>query len=142
MSHKKNVVLVGGCFDILHPGHVFFLDEAKKLGNTLCIALESDEFIIRHKQRKPLFIQEERKRMLMALKSVDQVIELPLLHDYHDYLLLAERVKPSVIAITEGDPQFANKQIIANKVHAKLVVACKKVPGKSTSSIIALLSKM
>jgi len=45
----KKIVLVGGCFDLLHYGHVRFLEEAKKLGNHLVVALESDENVRRVK---------------------------------------------------------------------------------------------
>ena len=82
---KLDVVLVGGCFDILHIGHIRFLKAARKQGDSLVVALESDEFIRLQKRREPFHTQAERAEILAALRSVDTVILLPLLSTDEDY---------------------------------------------------------
>ncbi|MBI3343244.1 adenylyltransferase/cytidyltransferase family protein, partial [Candidatus Gottesmanbacteria bacterium] len=58
-------ILVGGCFDLLHYGHIRFLEEAKKLGDHLVVALESDENVRRMKgEGRPIHTQAQRKEML------------------------------------------------------------------------------
>lgn len=65
-------VLVLGTFDLLHPGHVNFLREARYLGDELWVALNTDDFVERYK-RPPIFTFEERRQMLKALRDVDIV---------------------------------------------------------------------
>ena len=109
LSDKK-IVLVGGCFDILHFGHIQFLQKAKETGDYLIVALEPDERIINYKSRTPVHTQKERACNLLALRSVDQVIMLPQLNGFDDYLGLVKNIKPHIIAITSHDPQQNNKQ--------------------------------
>src|SRR5687767_12117376 len=108
-AHKK-IVLVGGCFDILHFGHIQFLEKSKKLGDYLIVALEPDERIIHHKNRLPIHIQKERMHNLLALHSVNHVLLLPILHGFEDYLIMVQKLKPAIIAVTNNDPQLSNKQ--------------------------------
>ena len=71
-------VLVGGCFDVLHIGHVKFLRQAKSFGDYLIVLLESDANIKKLKgSTRPIHNQKERKEVLEALKFVDKVIILP-----------------------------------------------------------------
>jgi len=92
-------VLVGGCFDLIHLGHVRFLKAAKNQGDILIVALESDEFIRKRKKREPFHNQLERAEILSSLKMVDLVILLPFFNSYNDYLKLVKVVKPDIIAI-------------------------------------------
>lgn len=132
-------VLVGGCFDLLHYGHVRFLEEAKKLGNTLIVALESDENVRKMKgDGRPIHTQQQRKEMLEALSCIDEVIALPPMNTHQDYYDLVTRVAPNIIAITEGDPLEANKKEQAAKAAARLVVI-PKISTPSTSQLAKLL---
>lgn len=132
-------VLVGGCFDLLHYGHVAFLTEANKQGNWLVVALESDENVRRMKGNgRPIHSQEHRKAMLEALLCVDEVIPLPLMNSHQEYYDLVTRVQPQIIAITEGDLLESNKREQATKVGAQLVVI-PKIPTPSTSQLAKLL---
>ena len=70
----KKRVLVGGCFDILHFGHATFLQKAREAGDVLIILLESDEFIVQIKKKKPVHIQQQRAEILSALGYVDYVV--------------------------------------------------------------------
>src|SRR3989338_2239706 len=112
-------VLVGGCFDLLHFGHIQFLASAKKLGDRLIVALESDENVRRMKgNTRPIHTQAQRRTMLEALEVVDEVISLPPLKTDADYAALVTSVDPTVIAITEGDPMETKK-----RAHAAIVGA-------------------
>jgi cytidyltransferase-like protein len=133
---KKDVVLVGGCFDIIHYGHIIFLSAAKALGGMLVVALEPDEFIEKKKERTSFHTQNQRAEILAHLDIVDRVILLPPLKGYEDYLSLVELVSPAVIAITEGDAQKEEKQKQAATLGARLEVVCQKVPSVSTSDIL------
>src|SRR5579864_7608887 len=90
---NKKIVLVGGCFDIIHFGHIQFLEKAKQTGDYLIVALEPDERIIDYKQRKPTHTQQERAYNLLALRAVDYVILLPTLQGFDDYLKLVQSIK-------------------------------------------------
>jgi len=68
----KHVVLTNGCFDILHPGHVRYLDQAKSLGDSLIIAINSDRSVRELKgPERPIMSENERAEILAALGCVD-----------------------------------------------------------------------
>lgn len=135
----KKIVLVGGCYDLLHYGHIRFLEEAKKLGDHLVVALESDENVRRMKgDGRPIHNQQQRKAMLEALTCVDEVIALPPMNNHQDYFDLVTRVHPLVIAITQDDPLEKNKREQAIKSSAELIVIS-KIPTPSTSQLAKLL---
>lgn len=137
MNTKK--VLVGGCFDILHFGHIHFLKKAKALGTHLIVALESDKNIKRLKgDKRPIHDQKKRRKMLLSLNFVDEVIILPDFMTDKDYEKLVLKVKPQIIAVTKGDPVLAKKKAYARKVGAE-VVEIPKIKVASTSQIAKLL---
>lgn len=134
----KNV-LVGGCFDFIHFGHISFLKQARVLGNYLIVALESDENVKLSKgEARPIHTQKQRKEMLEALCCVDEVISLPPMKTDEEYFDLVKRVAPSIIAVTEGDPIKKKKQQHAQKVGAKLI-EIPKIHTPSTSQLTKLL---
>ncbi|OGK64730.1 hypothetical protein A2313_01900 [Candidatus Roizmanbacteria bacterium RIFOXYB2_FULL_41_10] len=135
----KKIVLVGGCFDLFHYGHLQFLKAAKKQGNYLVVAVDPDDFILLRKKREPIHTQKQRVEILKNLRFVDQVIALPLLKTYNDYLALVKKIKPAVIAVTAGDPQLKNKQKQAQTVGAKVKVVTPLIKNFSSTSIIAKL---
>ncbi len=137
---NKKIVLVGGCFDILHFGHIQFLQKAKGIGDYVIVALEPDERIINYKQRTPVHTQKERAHNLLALHSVDHVIMLPQLNGFDDYLALVKNIKPNIIAITNNDPQQSNKQKQADAIGAQLVIVTDIIENFSSSAIYKALS--
>jgi D-beta-D-heptose 7-phosphate kinase/D-beta-D-heptose 1-phosphate adenosyltransferase len=122
-KNKKSTVLVGGCFDVVHIGHVRFLQEAKKLGDILFVFLESDEKVRRLKgENRPLFKQSERAIVLSAISYVDYVITLPFISTDEGYNELVLSLKPDIIAVTENDPHLGKKKKQADLIKGKLEV--------------------
>jgi D-beta-D-heptose 7-phosphate kinase/D-beta-D-heptose 1-phosphate adenosyltransferase len=132
---KLKTVLVGGCFDILHYGHIYFLKKAKGLGNFLVVALESDENTKKLKgPKRPIHSQKQRAEILESLRFVDKVISLP---PSPDYTLLTKSVKPDFIACDPKDNLLKHKEIYEN-LGAKIVVI-PKIKTPSTTQIAKLL---
>lgn len=138
----KTIVLVGGCFDILHIGHLRFLKEAKKRGDFLFVLLESDEKIKEIKgKNRPINTQEDRAIILGALNIVDYIILLPLLKTNQDYDDLISKVKPNIIATTKDDPTKFHKERVGKIVNAKVVDVIGKVSDASTTRLAKLIAK-
>ncbi|OGG11684.1 hypothetical protein A2Z00_00630 [Candidatus Gottesmanbacteria bacterium RBG_13_45_10] len=135
----RRVVLVGGCFDLLHFGHISFLKQAKAQGDYLMVALESDENVRRVKgDARPIHTQHQRREMLEALSFVDEVVELPPMTKDEEYFALIRNIRPAVIALTEGDPILDKKMEQAKQAGAKVVIIS-KVHTPSTSQLAKLL---
>lgn len=132
-------ILVGGCFDILHYGHILFLEAARVTGDYLVVALEPDERICLSKKRLPIHTQEQRARVLKALRCVDEVLCLPLFTKDQEYYNLVTKISPSIIATTAGDPQLYNKEKQANSVGGRVEVVTPLLEGFSSSAILKLL---
>lgn len=137
----KKIILVGGCFDILHFGHITFLEKAKELGDYLVIALEPDERITDHKHRAPTHTQAERAHNLLALQCVDKVIMLPALTNFDDYNDVVQLINPDVIAITANDPQHTNKEKQAASIKAQCIVVTPRIGTFSSSAIYQSYNK-
>lgn len=90
---RRKRVLVGGVFDLLHPGHIYFLRRASELGNVY-VVVARDKTVIDTKGRQPLFSEEERLEMLKALKFVSDAF----LGDYPpNFANALRRVKPDIV---------------------------------------------
>lgn len=136
---NREAVLVGGCFDVLHFGHIEFLKYAKLEGNYLIVALESDENVKRRKgENRPIHTQEQRKTMITALSFVDEVVLLPTMTKDSDYEEFVEKIHPEVIAVTEGDPYLMHKQRQAALIGAT-VIEIPKIHTPSTSQLAKLI---
>ncbi|HBQ51076.1 TPA: glycerol-3-phosphate cytidylyltransferase [Candidatus Daviesbacteria bacterium] len=133
----KKIVLVGGCFDILHPGHVIFLEKAKKEGDLLVVLLESDQKVHELKGlNRPIHTQKARAKVLSALRSVDRVVMLPFMHKEEEYDAIIQKIKPKVIAATSGDYANKFKQRSAKLVGSKLKYVTRLIGNHSSSKIL------
>lgn len=133
----KKIVLAGGCFDVLHPGHVVFLEKAKNSGDILIVLLESDEKVKLLKgSSRPFHNQKERAQVLSALKSVDYLIMLPFMESDQKYDQLIEKIKPDVIAATSSEANIKYLKRAANLTGAKLKFVTKMIGNYSTSRIL------
>jgi len=93
------VVLASGAFDLLHYGHIRFLEEAKKLGGAsskLVVIVASDETVRRNKGKRPIIPEDQRRAVVEALKVVDEAL---LGYEDADFGAVIERIKPDIIAI-------------------------------------------
>ena len=138
-GNKGRIVLAGGCFDILHVGHVRFLSEAKRMGDYLVVLLENDKNVKKLKgKNRPIFIQKERAEMLSALGSVDLIVLLPMMENDCDYLNLVMKIKPDIIAVTENDPHIGKKRGQAKQIGGELKVI-PSIKTFSTSKLAKIL---
>lgn len=135
VARSQKLVLVGGCFDIIHYGHLMYLKNAKGLGDVLVVALENDSFIREHKGRAPFHTQKQRAEMLLNLRTVDFVVLLPTMGSDEKYQALVEHIQPQVIAVTAGDALIHKKRTYAKMVGARLAIVNKIISGLSSSTI-------
>jgi len=135
LFENKKTVLVGGCFDLVHFGHLKFLEKAKEQGSFLIVALESDEFIKKNKRKLPVHQQSERAEILSNLNMVDLVVLLPLFKTNNDYFELVKNIAPSIIAVSEGDRQLENKKKQAKEINAEVKEVITNLKNFSTRNI-------
>ncbi len=132
-TQGKRIVFTNGCFDILHSGHTFYLDEARKLGDVLIIGLNSDESVKRLKgEGRPVNNQSDRQRVLSALKAVDFVV----FFDEDTPFNLIAALKPDCL-VKGGD--YTQETIVGADIvqsYGGEVVTVPLVPNKSTTNII------
>lgn len=96
---KKKVVLASGTFDLLHYGHVKYLEEAKKTGGKnaeLIVIVARDSTVKKRKRKKPVMSEDQRRSLVEALKVVDEAI---LGYEDFDIIKVVEKVKPDIIAV-------------------------------------------
>lgn len=135
LKRYRNIILTGGCFDILHYGHITFLKQAKKQGGSVVVFLESDRAVLEKKKRKPIHTQEQRAKLLAAITYVDAIIALPYLKQDSDYEKLTKIIRPRVIATTKGDVLLKNKEHQARLIGAAVKIVTPEIKGFSTSLI-------
>ena len=136
----KKTILVGVCFDLIHYGHLKFLEKANEQGDFLIVALESDEFIKKHKRKLPVHQQSERAEILSNLNMVDLIVLLPFFQTNDDYFELVKKVSPSIIAVTEGDKQLENKKKQAKEIGAEVKEVVTNLKNFSTRSIAKIFN--
>ncbi len=129
----KRIVFTNGCFDILHIGHIRCLEEAKKEGDILIVALNSDRSIRSIKgPSRPFTPEVERAEVLSALACVDYVV----VFDEPDPLDLISSVKPNIL-VKGGDwtPETTIGREVVEGMGGKVVIIS-QVQGISTSAIV------
>jgi FAD synthetase len=139
-SEGKKVVLVGGCFDLLHIGHLTFLQKAKEQGDVLLVLVEPDERIENVKGNgRPINIQEDRTKILAAVETVNYVLPLQKEMTNTDYDILIKSIRPNIIATTAGDPNRSHKERQAKLIDAKVIDVTLPIKDQSTTRLIKLL---
>jgi FAD synthetase len=120
---KRKIVLASGVFDLLHLGHVRFLEEAKKAGGKdadLIVIVARDSTVEQNKGRKPIMSENQRRALVESLEVVDEAV---LGFEKFDLGYVIERVKPDVIAlgydqvdVEKGVKAYVNKRNLNVKV--------------------------
>lgn len=132
----RRLVLVGGCFDILHSGHIIFLQKAKQKGDVLFVWVESDQKVKDLKgPQRPIHTQQDRAFVIANLKPVDYVIMLPFFTTDSEYDDLVKKLKPAIIATTKGDPHIAHKKRQAKESGSKVVAVTDVIANYSSSRL-------
>lgn len=138
----KKIVLVGGCFDILHVAHVKFLERAKQQGDILFVLLESDANVKKLKgKNRPINNQKNRAIVISSLTCVDYVILLPDIKTNDQYDAIVIQIQPSIIATTAKDPNILHKMRQAKKINGKVVRVLQIISDQSTSRLAKLINQ-
>ncbi len=116
---KKKVVLASGTFDLLHLGHVRFLEEAKKAGGKnaeLIVIVARDNTVKARKGKKPIMPEDQRRALVESLKVVDEAIL-----GWEDFSIekVIERIKPNIIAV--GHDQAGIEREVMKAIEEKRV---------------------
>jgi len=125
------VVLAGGVFDIIHPGHIHTLKAAKALGDVLVVVVATDATAKKMKKREPLHSQEQRREMVNALSMVDMCV----IGQQDDIFKTVEKVHPEIIAL--GYDQIHQEKTITEgcrKINLNVKVARLQSPVPEISS--------
>lgn len=133
-NRGKKIVFTNGCFDILHIGHIRYLEEAKNFGDVLIIGLNSDSSVSKIKPGRPVIPEQQRAEVLSALYMVDYII---LFNEDTPYGLIRE-IKPD--ALIKG-ADWKEEDIVGRDI-VKEVHTIPFVKGASTSEIIKKIQKL
>ena len=133
-SSTKKIVLAGGVFDIIHPGHIHTLNAAKALGGVLVVAIATDKTAKKMKKRIPLHNQELRCELVSCLSMVDKAI---VGHE-DDIFQTVKEVKPNIIVL--GYDQVHQEKFISDgckriNLNVEIVRLESPVPHLSSSEI-------
>ncbi len=132
--NSLHVVLAGGVFDIIHPGHIYTLNAAKALGDILVVVVATDNTSEKMKKRRPLHTQEQRQELVNSLVMVD----LCLIGQEDDIFKTVNRVRPQIIAL--GYDQIHQEKFITDgckriDLEAKVARLQSPIPESSSSKI-------
>jgi len=130
----KKIVFTNGCFDILHAGHVNYLEKAKNFGDILILGLNSDRSVKSLKGKgRPINTQNDRAYILAALKAVDYVV----IFDEDTPYDLIYSIKPDIL-VKGGD--YAGKKVVGQEIVEELKFI-EFIDGKSSSKTIAKIKE-
>lgn len=137
-TQGKKIAFTNGCFDLLHLGHVDYLEKARALGDKLILGLNSDSSVSRFKgQNRPIQNQNSRARVLAALQFVDLVV----FFNEDTPLNLITEIQPDILV--KGSDYLAENIIGADVVkrNGGVVKTIDFIPGYSTSKIVEKIKR-
>ncbi len=132
--NSLHIVLAGGVFDIIHPGHIHTLNAAKALGDVLVVVVATDSTAVKMKKRSPIHDQEQRQELVNSLSMVD----ICLIGKEDDIFKTVNLVRPQIIAL--GYDQTHQEKFITDgckriKLDAKVARLQSPIPESSSSKI-------
>ena len=133
-NKEEKIVLAGGVFDIIHPGHIHTLNAAKALGDVLVVAIATDRTAEKMKKRPPLHNQELRRELVSCLTMVDRAV---VGHE-NDIFETVKEIKPDIIVL--GYDQTHQEKFIGDgckriNLDVEIVRLQSPVPDLSSSEI-------
>ena len=132
LAEGKTLAFTNGCFDILHRGHVTYIEFARQQGDALCVGLNSDASVKRNKgDSRPINNEEDRAYVIASLEAVDCVV----LFDEDEPRELIENIIPQVLIKGSDWAHYVSGRQIVEK-HGGKVVLADMVDGKSTTGTI------
>lgn len=135
------IVVVTGVFDLLHIGHLRFLEAARRLGDRLIVGVESDERVRRWKgPNRPIQTEDDRLALLRALRVVDETFLIT--GERIDPLYYAELLQPfhaRYIAVTADDPFLEQKRDAMRTIGVELRVVTPRIENYSTTHLVQIL---
>jgi D-beta-D-heptose 7-phosphate kinase/D-beta-D-heptose 1-phosphate adenosyltransferase len=135
----KKVVFTNGCFDLLHYGHVKYLEDAKRIGDVLVVAVNSDSSVRRIKgKNRPIVNEKDRLRLIAALESVDYAV----LFKEKTPIKVIKLLKPDILV--KGADWDKNNIVGADYVRGTggRVSTVKLIKGRSTTNLIKKIAKL
>ena len=132
--NSLKVVLAGGVFDIIHPGHIHTLNAARDLGDILVVVVATDNTSVKMKKKRPLHSQEQRQELVNSLSMVDAC----LIGQEDDMFKKVNHVRPQIIAL--GYDQIHQEKFITEgckriKLDARVARLQSPIPESSSSKI-------
>lgn len=141
LAAKTQVVFTNGCFDILHPGHIEYLEQARREGRCLVVALNSDASVARLKgSDRPVNTLKDRLRVLAALECVDFVTSF----EEDTPLELIRKLGSKIRVLVKGG-DWKPEQIVGGREVLSWggkVKSLKFIPGKSTTSLLKKIQSL
>jgi len=123
-ARKKKIVLASGTFDLLHFGHVKYLEEAKKAGGKnaeLIVIVARDSTVEKRKGKKPVMPEDQRRSLVESLKVVDEAL---LGYEEFDISKVVEKIKPDIIAVghdQDGIEREVRKAMAEKNLNVQIV---------------------
>lgn len=124
-------IVATGTFDLLHPGHVLYLERSRALGDELIVIVARD-VNVRHKP-KPILPEKQRQKMVQSLKAVNRAV----LGDEVDIFRTVEQLKPDIITLgfdQHFDPDYLESELSRRGLHPKIVRIAENEPCNLCSS--------
>lgn len=109
-----------GTFDMLHPGHLYYLGEAKKQGDYLVVVVSRDATVEKERGRNPVVNEKDRLHLIQQLRTVDEAV----LGNLGDKLAIIKKIKPDVICLgydQKVDETQLGKELLKRGLHIKVI---------------------
>jgi D-beta-D-heptose 7-phosphate kinase/D-beta-D-heptose 1-phosphate adenosyltransferase len=135
-AQGKKVIFTNGCFDLLHAGHIKFLEDSRRLGDALVVALDADASVARVKgEGRPVIGEEQRLRILGALEVVDYVT----LFDSEQLPEILQNLQPDIL--TKGS-NYPEAEVAGREIVQGYGGQVKLLPVTETVSVSGLINRI